>query len=513
MEQDKDTINYDSTQESFSQGAHKIDRPTCSLLTLAAGWSLPETAEQDVKKCLAAGADINEKNENGDTPLHIAVRTDLYDLGIMKDANGKHRIYTSAKRVDKDANPGPNRTIVPILLELGADVNAKNNKGETPLVSATDYDMVKLLLEHGAAPNVQDANGDTPLHMAALVGNKKSIRFLLEHGANPAMKNHSGFTPFGLALTFGNTDMADFLRTITDVNKTNSSEELNIALVKAIRGDWSALSALIDYGADVNFVEESGDSVLMDAVNRGNPTWLIQKLIDAGADVNFINKSGDSVLMKATHSNNSAQIVKLLIDAGVNINATDKLGKSALMREVEGEEMLVDPDTGIFLLRDNSNSSVKKRIYNKEIIRLLVNAGANVNHTDNSGKSVLQVALENKDGQEVVDLLKSAGAGKTTPKPANTPSQQKELQNQLVKACSLGKINNVQALLDQGADINAPDSFGDTPLKRAIWSKSPAIVKLLLQRGARVNAELFTLAQNGQNAEIIQLLKSAEAKE
>lgn len=80
------------------------------------------------------------------------------------------------------------------------------------------------------------------------------------------------------------------------------------------------------------------------------------------------------------------------------------------MREVEGEEVLMDPGTGIFLLQKNPDGGVKKRMYNVEMIQQLINAGANVNHTDNSGKSVLQVALENDSGEDVVNLLKAAGA-------------------------------------------------------------------------------------------------------
>ena len=221
------------------------------------------------------------------------------------------------------------------------------------MLATFDFNMIKLLLEHGAEPNIQDENGDTPLHIVALVGNKESIRLLLEHGADPTIKNHLGLTPLVSALTFENTSVADFLKTMTDVNRTNLSEELNIALVQALRGDCSPISELIAYGADVNFVEKSGDSILMDVVWGNRPAWVTKDLINAGANVNFINKSGDSVLMKAI-----------------------------------------------------------KHFGKKEIIKLLIEAGADVNYKDNSGKSVLRVALENESEQEVVALLKAAGAKK-----------------------------------------------------------------------------------------------------
>jgi serine/threonine protein kinase len=121
---------------------------------------------------LEHGANINAKDNSGITPLHAAIQTG-------------------------------NLSITKWLLEHGASINAKNNSGTTPLhyviqQLAMPYDnlgMLKLLLEHGANLNVKDNNGTTPLHTAVQSGNLSITKWMLEHGANINAKDNNGTTP------------------------------------------------------------------------------------------------------------------------------------------------------------------------------------------------------------------------------------------------------------------------------------------------------------------------------
>lgn len=92
------------------------------------------------------------------------------------------------------------------------------------------------------------------------------------------------------------------------------------------------------------------------------------------------------------------------------------------------------------------------------------------------------------------------------------------LQKNFIQACWMGKVEQVETALQQGAEINRPNSFGETALGKAIMGGNPEVVQLLVQSGADVNQSyrgnnLLKLAQNKGNQTIISLLKSAGAKE
>jgi len=134
-----------------------------------------------VEALLAKGADVNRKNEDGETPLHRAASR---DIGIVE-----------------------------LLLARGANVNAKNKFGSTPLHRAAisgDTRTVELLLARGADINAKDQSGQTPLHNA-VYGRKDNVELLLAKGADINAKDTQGGTPLNLASKTGNTGIADLL--------------------------------------------------------------------------------------------------------------------------------------------------------------------------------------------------------------------------------------------------------------------------------------------------------------
>jgi ankyrin repeat protein len=104
-----------------------------------------------------------------------------------------------------------------LLLAAGADhtLRSTNEAGNQPLHAATagkQQDVIELLVESGADINAQDARGWTPLNIAAHDGPIATIRYLLAHGADPGIPNNEGRTPLQTAEHEGRDAAAEVLR-------------------------------------------------------------------------------------------------------------------------------------------------------------------------------------------------------------------------------------------------------------------------------------------------------------
>ncbi|OEY86867.1 hypothetical protein BIY23_04545 [Wolbachia pipientis] len=142
--------------------------------------------------------DINEKNNDGDTPLHIAA--------------AKHGL----------------QDIVECLIQKGADINEQNNNGDTPLHIAAKHglqDIVKCLIQKDADINEQNNNGDTPLHIAAKHGLQDIVECLIQKGADINIVNNDQHTPLHMAIYSQNKDLVKFLiQEGTDINALNYTD-------------------------------------------------------------------------------------------------------------------------------------------------------------------------------------------------------------------------------------------------------------------------------------------------
>jgi ankyrin repeat protein len=419
----------------------------------------------------------------------------------------------------------------------------KEADGTTPLhwaVRADDSAAVDRLLRDGADAKAADRYGITPLYLAAVNGNAAIIRKLLDAGADPNTKDPAGETAL---MTAARTGMPDALKVLLDRGANLNAvdpEFQQTALMLAVRENHpAAVKLLIERGANLDTHTRIGDTPAFRppckgtgcgsegvGINRGGLpdrgiraaitggfTSLLyaardgrsdaaRLLVEAHADVNLTDPNGISPLLMSI-LNGHLDVARYLLDHGANIEASDFWGRAPLWAAVDLRNMDLD----------HGNDVGVDRAPVIDFIKLLVERGANVNArtrevppgrrwlyslgdvswVDMTGQTPFLRAALSGDTITMRYLLDHGAdptistLGGTTPlmaaagvdwTVAQTYTVSKEAQFEAVKIC-----------LEKGADVNAKNSMGLTPVMGAANRGSDDIINYLVEHGAKLDVK------------------------
>ena len=361
------------------------------------------------KTLVERGADVQAHNRYGVTPLAIAC------------LNG-------------------NAEMVRLLLSSGADGNATLNGGETALMTAARTGrlaVVRALLEHGANVNAKEHRGQTAIMWAAAEGHADVVAHLLRAGANYPMSLKSGFTAFYFAVREGHAEVVElFLAQGQDVNEVMQPQTAGNRIVRrgtsplilAIEnGHFELAASLLEKGADPND-QRSGFTPLHVI------SWVRKPNLGDGVD-------GDPP-PTGSGTMTSLQLVDNLVEHGADVNARLRRGRS-------GKGRLNHKGATPFLFAaDTADVPLMKK---------LLDLGADP-------------TIANADG--CPPLLAAAGIG------TYAPGEEAGAEEEALAA--------VRLLLDLGADINAVDKKGETAMHGAAYKSLPKMVALLSEHGADI---------------------------
>jgi ankyrin repeat protein len=281
-----------------------------------------------------------------------------------------------------------------------------------------------------------------------------------------------------------------------DINKQD--ENGNLPLAGAAW--WPDITKLLlDAKADVNLKSKSGMTPLMNAAMLGE-TEVAKLLIDAKADVKAANLMGQQALALAAFNGNQSALLKLLLESGADANAKDNLGQTPLFAlaafgKNPTERVSVIKSQIPFL--EKAGLTLPERFKNpkesdystvEEMIKILIDAGSDVNVEAKAGFTPLMWAAKNNRTAAVKELVTAK---------ADVNKQDVSKHTPLAFAAEAGNIDILKMLVSAGANINAETwevddktkniTKGFTALTRAAMKNQTEVVRVLIELGAKVD--------------------------
>jgi len=437
---------------------------------------------------IAAGANVNQAQPDGSTPLHWAVY-----------------------RVDRE--------LVTALLRRGAKADVVNKYGASPLAEAArvaNLELAGMLLEAGAGPNVSNEDGQTPLLLAARTGVVPMARLLVQHGADVNRREtYRDQSALMWAAAEGHADMVEFLvsqKAALDVRAKSTDWETQISseprvqyrptggltplLYAARAGCLRCVASIVGAGANVDKPNPDGMTPMMMALDNGYPA-VAQYLLDHGANPHTWDWWGRTPLYVAVTMRGgpdsrqgprppeSLAFIKAVLDAGVNPNPQlafkepSRGGRDNRFRD----DLLTTGATP--LLR-------AAQTFDNDVVRALLAHGALVDLPNASGVTPFMAAagVGARTGSsvlgpgapdnvvalslETMEILRTAGADvnaritdvtSLTGRIARTNTMtNKQGQTALFHVAELGRAGVVKYLLAHGARTDVKDDAGKTAL-------------------------------------------------
>ena len=291
--------------------------------------------------------------------VHVSNSVEMAKLLIARGADINSEIYP----VLNSAINQERKDLCEFLIQCGADVNAKDKWGHTPLYYAIRHDdsyFMNILIARGAevnikhpggySPHYMHSGGETLLQYAAIGGRTEAVKLLLEAGADIDAENDGGQTALHVIL-----DLAQFKYTYHRLSK-------------------ETVELLLGRGADVNLKDKDGRAPLHLAVESAEGD-IVELLLDKGAEIDAKEDvSGLTALHRAARLR-KRNVAELLIARGADINVEDNQGHTPLYIAVNLDYTVAE---------------------------LLINNGADSGIRTESGQTLLQLAQERKQAESTV---------------------------------------------------------------------------------------------------------------
>lgn len=262
------------------------------------------------------------------------------------------------------------------LIKLGVDVNQKMPTNRTAAFFARTKACLDLLIKNGADINAKSQPGNTPLIQAVIRNNLIVAYELIANKVNPNQHNKANATPL-----------------------TTAIYKKNINMVKM----------LIANGADVNYFASASQAPLMIAVGNAD-LQTFNLLINMGADVNYVNKLGKTCIYYMQAFQEQWTIWRAMVKelkGKININHQDINGDTVLHINPERYWLYKELNPDLNIQNNHGDTPLHiliRKSNNIDIIKSLIEDGAKIDIKNNNNETVLDIAVKKHD-KNVINLL------------------------------------------------------------------------------------------------------------
>jgi ankyrin repeat protein len=448
-----------------------------------------------VEYLISQGAKVNAVASSEVTALWLAAsegRTDVMKTLLKNEADA------SNARVDgitalMTASVGGHSEAVKLLLENGADPTVTDNDGLTPLMNAAENGTVatlKLLVENANDEtfiNLMSNTGFSALIIASAHGHVDAVDYLIEAGCDIDASHENKVTALMYAAASGHVDAMNSLiqkgNAGLDMKHTNGGTAL---LEAATGGMTEAIKVLVESGAEIDFTDDDGVTPLMAIAAQGKieaQTLVLDELKkkkspeELNEHINMLSFSGGSSVMFAA-AGGHVECAKQLMELGADIKDiarsregyVEKLQKMIEEGQVQEDDPHVDGVTALHVAAQGGYV---------EMVKLLLEAGADVAHKDDSERTPLVLAVQGNFG-DVANILVAGGSDPNTP----YVDADGESHNLLFDAIMVENEEFALLLIEKGADIYQTDEKQVSTLLQASHRGLTEVVKALLVKHA-----------------------------
>ena len=403
---------------------------------------------------------------------------DKHDTQVMQDEQGQTPLYAACI--------GNHMEIASILIDFGYDVNHQDNEGKTPLHIAFENhvpDLAKILItKFHANVETRDKQNWTPLHTAIDRGYYSYSQQLAKNCLCQDVGTEVGWLHLHAACVEDNTQHVQLLLDAgTDVNHVSSAGQtpLHIAVAKS---NIDIVIRLVDQNVNLDSVTIDRKTPLHIAVEKGDKT-IIQKLLARKASPKLKDAFGNTCLHSAVQLKEETKTGLCKAVANVDSDERFPLPACYLACNIQTVQAIIEHGADVNAVNNRIQTTLWFACFNGQvnIVKILLDAGADPNISDTNNDSCLHAAIYGCCCPEAIQKIIACGAHvNTANKDGATP---------ILLACSTAQTESVKCLLKAKADPNIADADGDTSLHAAIASEcGKELLQEIIDHGANVNA-------------------------